>query len=147
MDRYSPSTGLRPSPLSVNNHRSESKLYVFEALPPLRPLILAIQLLNRRTPFGHVILDQVARFPQYYLNVTQKSVKSHRGQGPVEIILEFKCGLNTELPKLQQKKGKLRAYEMTSVLTVTSDNTFVDYRRIPCVHSRGVAVDWILMLV
>ena len=53
----------------------------------------------------------------------------------MKVILEIKCGLAAELPKPQQNKGKFRAYEMTSVLTVTSDNTFVDYRRIPCVHS------------
>lgn len=71
----------------------------------------------------------------------EKSIKSHRGQGPVEVILEIKCGLSTELSKPQQKKGKFRAYEMTSVLTVTSDNTFVDYRRISCVRPRGPPVD------
>ncbi|KAF9652905.1 P-loop containing nucleoside triphosphate hydrolase protein, partial [Thelephora ganbajun] len=92
---------------------------------------LECTLLNRRTPFGHMILDQVARFPQYHLQVTQKSVKSYRGQGPVEVTLEIRCELGVELPKPLQKKGKGRTYEMTSVLTVTSDNTFVDYRRIP----------------
>lgn len=55
----------------------------------------------------------------------------------MEITLEIQCGLGVELPKPQQKKGKGRMYEMTSVVTVTSDNTFVDYRRIPYVHSGG----------
>jgi len=54
----------------------------------------------------------------------------------VEVTLEIQCGLGAELPKLLQKKTKGRTYEMTSVLTVTSDNTFVDYRRIPYVHSK-----------
>jgi len=57
----------------------------------------------------------------------------------VEVTLEVRCGLGVELPKLQQKKVKGRTYEMTSVITVTSDNAFVDYRRIPYVHSQGVA--------
>lgn len=139
--RSSPSMGLHPSPPFANNHQSESNLYVFELLPSPQSLTAAIQLLNRRTPFGHIILDQVARFPQYHLQVTQKSVKSHWGQGPVEITLEIKCGLAVELPKLQQKKGKGRTYEMTSVVSVTSDNIFVDYRRIPYVHSQGVVFD------
>lgn len=52
----------------------------------------------------------------------------------MEVTLEIQCGLGVELPKPQQKKGKGRTYEMTSVITVTSDNTFVDYRRIPYVH-------------
>ena len=56
----------------------------------------------------------------------------------MEITLEVQCGLGAELVKLQQKKGKGRTYEMTSVLTVTSDNTFVDYRRIPCVYLQGM---------
>jgi ATP-dependent DNA helicase HFM1/MER3 len=63
----------------------------------------------------------------------------------VEVVLEIKCGLSVELQKPQQKKGKLRAYEMTSILTVTSDNTFVDYRRIPWVPSRGLALTQTLM--
>jgi len=136
--------GLRPSPPSANNHRSGSKLYVFGNLPLPRFLTPGAQLLNRRTPFGHVILDQVAKFPQYHLQVAQKSVKSHQGQGPVEVTLEIQCGLDAELPKPQQKKGKGRMYEMTSVLTVTSDNTFVDYRRIPYVHLQGVAFAQVL---
>lgn len=55
----------------------------------------------------------------------------------MEVTLEVRCGLGAELPKLQQKKVKGRMYEMTSVITVTSDNAFVDYRRIPYVHSGG----------
>jgi ATP-dependent DNA helicase HFM1/MER3 len=53
----------------------------------------------------------------------------------VEITLEIQCGLTVELAKPQQKKGKGRASEMTSIVTVTSDNTFVDYRRIPYARS------------
>ena len=55
----------------------------------------------------------------------------------MEVTLEIQCGLSVDLVKPQQKKGKGRTYEMTSVLTVTSDDTFVDYRRIPYVHSQG----------
>lgn len=58
----------------------------------------------------------------------------------MEVTLEIQCGLGAELVKLQQKKGKARTYEMTSVLTVTSDNAFVDYRRIPCVHPQAITV-------
>ena len=56
----------------------------------------------------------------------------------MQVTLEIQCGLGVEQAKPQQKKGKGRMYEMTSVLTVTSDNTFVDYRRIPYVYSQGV---------
>lgn len=63
----------------------------------------------------------------------------------MEVTLEIRCGLGAGLVKLQQKKGKGRTYEMTSVVTVTSDNTFVDYRRIPCVDPQEATFGEVLI--
>jgi ATP-dependent DNA helicase HFM1/MER3 len=88
-------------------------------------------LLNRRSPFGYDILECLRQFPQYKLNFVPTSVESRKGKGPVEVDLDIECGLVQELVKSNLKKGKGRMTEMTSVLTVNSDNEYIDYRRIP----------------
>lgn len=55
-------------------------------------------------------------------------------QEPVEVELSIECSLiaDSSVPGVsKQKKQKGRSFNMTTVLTVTSDLEFVDYRRIP----------------
>jgi ATP-dependent DNA helicase HFM1/MER3 len=92
--------------------------------------MLRKKLFNRRPPFGYDILECLRQFPQYKLNFIPTSVESRKGKGPVEVDLDIECGLMQELAK-SNKKGRGRMVEMTSVLTMTSDNEYIDYRRIP----------------
>jgi ATP-dependent DNA helicase HFM1/MER3 len=89
--------------------------------------------LNRRPPFGHEIIDCVNEFPEYFLKVTELKVKSNGGLDPVEVNFSVACGLATEPSKPKPKKQKGRNYNMTDVLTLTSDLEFIDFRRISCV--------------
>ncbi|KAL1762083.1 P-loop containing nucleoside triphosphate hydrolase protein [Schizophyllum commune] len=89
-------------------------------------------LLNRRPPFGHEVLAFVHEMPQYSLNI--KELQVHPGGGDraaaVEVLVE--CGV-IEPPQSgsSNKKTKLKGGTFTSVLTMTSDDDFVDFRRIP----------------
>ncbi|KAE9393645.1 P-loop containing nucleoside triphosphate hydrolase protein [Gymnopus androsaceus JB14] len=65
-------------------------------------------LLNRKPPFVH----------------------SDGGRTPVDVELSIECGLAEETGPTKAKKQKSRFTHMTSVLTLTSDNVFVDFRRI-----------------
>lgn len=89
------------------------------------------QLLNRRMPFGHEVLECLRQFPVYQLTIKATSVNSDKGRGPVEVDVDVECGLSEPLGSSIQKKTKGRHIDYTSVLTLTSDNEFVDYRRIP----------------
>ncbi|KAF7986542.1 hypothetical protein HWV62_26264 [Athelia sp. TMB] len=91
-------------------------------------------LLNRRPPFGQELLISAKDLPQYCLKVTEIQVMpSMDGIRPVEVELAIECSLvansSTGTTKLKKQKG--RNHSMTTVLTVTSDLEFVDYRRIP----------------
>ncbi|KAF9265706.1 P-loop containing nucleoside triphosphate hydrolase protein, partial [Marasmius fiardii PR-910] len=91
-------------------------------------------LLNRRPPFGLQLLAAVKEFPLYSLKVVEKELYSGGGKKPVEVILGISCGL-LEAPGDASSKVKktkpTRFANMTVVLTLTSDNQFIDFRRIP----------------
>ncbi|KAJ4493398.1 hypothetical protein C8R41DRAFT_764528 [Lentinula lateritia] len=89
-------------------------------------------LLNRRPPFGLEMLASAQEFPVYTLRVEEIRVHSDGGRTPVDIELSVECGLLQEVGPSKSKKQKpSRFSHMTSVLTLTSDNQFVDFRRIP----------------
>ncbi|KAH7879983.1 Sec63 Brl domain-containing protein [Lentinula edodes] len=89
-------------------------------------------LLNRRPPFGLEMLASAQEFPVYTLRVEEIRVHSDGGRTPVDIELSVECGLLQEIGPSKSKKQKpSRFSHMTSVLTLTSDNQFVDFRRIP----------------
>lgn len=79
------------------------------------------------------MLEYLRQFPVYQLTIKATSVNSDQGKGPVEVDVDIECGLAEPLAKSTQKKTKGRVVDYTSVLTLTSDNEFVDYRRIPWV--------------
>ncbi|KAJ6618834.1 Sec63 Brl domain-containing protein [Mycena sp. CBHHK59/15] len=88
-------------------------------------------LLNRRPPYGHEVLASVNELPQYTLAITEVEVSSNGGKDPVEVELSIKCGLLVEplsVPKAKKQKGR---YQMTAILTLTSDMEMIDFRRIP----------------
>jgi hypothetical protein len=92
-------------------------------------------LLNRKPPFGTDVISMAKSLPRYSLSVTERSISSGEF-GSVEVKLSIQCGLLEEV----DRKGKRKALgrDITYVLTLTSDLTFVDFRRIPyaCLFSR-----------
>ncbi|KAF8823771.1 hypothetical protein HHX47_DHR9000111 [Lentinula edodes] len=78
------------------------------------------------------MLASAQEFPVYTLRVEEIRVHSDGGRTPVDIELSVECGLLQEIGPSKSKKQKpSRFSHMTSVLTLTSDNQFVDFRRIP----------------
>jgi ATP-dependent DNA helicase HFM1/MER3 len=93
-----------------------------------------LQLLNRRSPFGFEVLAAAQELPKYALSITEVDVTSlPGGHKPVEVELSVDCSLATDqsFSACKAKKQKGRASNMTTVLTLTSDLDFIDFRRIP----------------
>lgn len=76
------------------------------------------------------MLAAAREFPSYTLKITELKVHSDGGRTPVDVELSIECGLAEETGPTKAKKQKSRFTHMTSVLTLTSDNVFVDFRRI-----------------
>lgn len=94
------------------------------------------QVLNRRPPFGQELLISAKELPQYFLKVSETQLTpSVDGTEPLQVELSIDCSLlpNSSIGTTKLKKQKGRNYSMTTVLTVTSDLEFIDYRRIPSV--------------
>ncbi|KAJ3970368.1 hypothetical protein EV361DRAFT_802192 [Lentinula raphanica] len=88
-------------------------------------------LLNRNPPFGLDMLAAAREFPQYTLKIDEIRTHSDQGRTPVDVELSIECGLVQEAGPTKPKKQKITRFShMTSVLTLTSDNQFVDFRRI-----------------
>ena len=97
------------------------------------PLLMRLQLLNRRPPFGYSVLASVAEFPLYSLSVKETDNFSD-GTNPVQVHLLVECGLVDEIsPSIKPKKQSRHAMSITVVLTLTSDMEMIDFRRIPSV--------------
>ncbi len=89
-------------------------------------------MLNRRPPFGLEVLASAFDIPQYALEVQELEVTSDGGRNPVEISLRIECTLVEEKHAVvKTKKPRSRNFDRTSVLTLTSDMDFIDFRRIP----------------
>ncbi|KAF8447766.1 P-loop containing nucleoside triphosphate hydrolase protein [Boletus edulis BED1] len=89
------------------------------------------ELLNRRPPFGSEVLAAANEFPRYLLDIKElRSIRS-KGNSPVEVEFVVQCGLTfgDSVPQ-RVKKSKWGKTEMTTLLIVTSDMFFVDFRRI-----------------
>jgi ATP-dependent DNA helicase HFM1/MER3 len=94
-----------------------------------------LQLLNRRPPFGLEVLASARELPEYSLSITEVEVTSSLGgQKPVEVELSVECSLmadHSTAGASKAKKQQGRGSNMTTVLTLTSDLDFIDFRRIP----------------
>ena len=80
------------------------------------------------------MLASARELPEYSLNVTEVDVTSSAGSHkPVEVGLSVDCSLvaDQSAGTSKAKKQKGRASNMTTVLTLTSDLDFIDFRRIP----------------
>ena len=79
------------------------------------------------------MLSSLKEYPQYHLNITENEVQSDGGKNPVQIALSVACAVVEDEESLvrKTKKQKGRSFQMTAVLTLTSDNDLIDLRRIP----------------
>ncbi|KAF7778611.1 hypothetical protein Agabi119p4_2956 [Agaricus bisporus var. burnettii] len=91
--------------------------------PPARIEIL----LNRKSPFGHVVLDSLAELPKYRIKVSQTSVMTDNGKNPVRIKFSIECEL---VSSASAKVKKFRYHDVTAILSLTSDYDLIDFRRI-----------------
>ncbi|KAH9483965.1 ATP-dependent DNA helicase MER3 [Psilocybe cubensis] len=110
---------------------AENGITSFEKLRRQDPLRIET-LLNRRAPFGMEVLRSLAEFPQYIVTIKEISVESDGGKSPVQVDLQIRCGLAEDKDsgfKIRKQRG--RSFNMTSILTLTSDMDLVDLRRIP----------------
>ncbi|KAG7448168.1 P-loop containing nucleoside triphosphate hydrolase protein [Guyanagaster necrorhizus] len=89
-------------------------------------------LLNRRPPFGLEMLASAREFPSYMLKITEIEVRTSDAEKPVEVDLSIECGLTDDsfTSQAKSKKQKGRVYNMTSIITLTSDMELIDFRRI-----------------
>ncbi|KAG8974345.1 Sec63, partial [Tulasnella sp. 427] len=88
-----------------------------------------LELLNRKPPFGHNILEEVSALPKYRLTINEEALAHSGGTEPVVASLKIEVGLDGPLTTPRGKKAPILGF--ASVLTVTSDMEFIDYRRIP----------------
>ncbi|KAF4576318.1 Sec63 [Pleurotus pulmonarius] len=89
-------------------------------------------LLNRRPPFGLDLMNSLKSFPQYFIKLKETDTTTYGGQSQVEkVSMLIECGLKAEWVKPKSGRHKANGASMTSILTVTSDLEFIDYRRIP----------------
>ncbi|KIK97520.1 hypothetical protein PAXRUDRAFT_10143 [Paxillus rubicundulus Ve08.2h10] len=88
------------------------------------------QLLNRRSPFGFDVLAAANEFPRYFLKLKEMGSTHSDGKSPVEVEISVECGLifDDSAPR-RVKKSKWGRTEMTTLLILTSDLAFVDFRR------------------
>ncbi|KAF8844441.1 P-loop containing nucleoside triphosphate hydrolase protein [Paxillus ammoniavirescens] len=88
------------------------------------------ELLNRRSPFGFDVLAAANEFPRYFLKVKEIGSIPSDGKSPVEVEISVECGLILDGSAPQRvKKSKWGRTEMTTLLIITSDLVFVDFRR------------------
>jgi ATP-dependent DNA helicase HFM1/MER3 len=124
-------TLLKQSPLRIETVRTIPGKFF------LSPADYGIQLLNRRSPFGFEVLASAQELPKYLLSVTEVDLTpSPEGHKPVEVELLVECSLVMDQSSggpSKPKKQQGRASNMTTVLTLTSDLDFIDFRRIPYV--------------
>ncbi|KAH9901512.1 P-loop containing nucleoside triphosphate hydrolase protein [Cubamyces lactineus] len=107
---------------------AEHKVTTFAALRKMDPTHIE-NLLNRKSPFGQELLTTVNQLPQYTITITESDMSTQ--DDGVEVTLSMECGLfrDTKPPRTKKAK-KQKRWDMTLVLTLTSDNTFIDFRRI-----------------
>ncbi|KAI0636677.1 P-loop containing nucleoside triphosphate hydrolase protein [Trametes polyzona] len=107
---------------------AEHNITTFAALRRMDPGLIEMYL-NRKPPFGHDLIASVNQLPQYSVQISEIDV-TPRKDG-VEVELTIDCSLAQNVKTVKNKKSKkFRRWEMTMVLTLTSDNTFIDFRRI-----------------
>ncbi|OJA17319.1 hypothetical protein AZE42_04133 [Rhizopogon vesiculosus] len=81
------------------------------------------------SPFGFEVLAAANELPKYFLALKDVKVSPSDGSSPVDIELSIECGIiwDNRASKASKKRSSAG---MTTLLTITSDFVFVDFRRI-----------------
>ncbi|KLO07339.1 P-loop containing nucleoside triphosphate hydrolase protein [Schizopora paradoxa] len=109
---------------------AEAGITTLQALKSQEPIRIEV-LLNRRPPFGHEILAFVNDLPQYDVSIVENGVRTFGGKRPVEVDLDITCSIlaTSNAKGSRNTKQKSRSSGMASILTLTSDLDFIDFRR------------------
>jgi len=86
--------------------------------------------LNRRSPFGFEVLAAANELPRYLLSLKEVKVSPSDGKSPVDVELSVDCGILWD-NRVSKGAKKRTSADMTTLLTITSDFMFIDFRRIP----------------
>ncbi|KIY42928.1 P-loop containing nucleoside triphosphate hydrolase protein [Fistulina hepatica ATCC 64428] len=106
---------------------AEHGINSLQSLRKQNPLRIEL-LLNRKPPFGHEIIASLNEMPQYALKLKEIEVTASDGKKPVQVELNIECGLL--VPRTKSNNKSPRSFDMTAILTLTSDMDFIDFRRI-----------------
>ncbi|GJJ12341.1 hypothetical protein Clacol_006582 [Clathrus columnatus] len=110
---------------------TQNNIKTLAALRKVTPSQLEL-LLNRRPPFGDQVLSTVSELPQYCLSVLDSFVQSSGKNKPIVVELTIECKLSEDTNKTRKNtKHRFASLGMTSILTLTNELAFVDFRRIP----------------
>ncbi|KAH6918431.1 Sec63 Brl domain-containing protein [Coprinopsis sp. MPI-PUGE-AT-0042] len=115
---------------------AENGITSLEKLREQSPLRLEA-LLNRRPGFGHEVLGLVNAIPRYEVQINVVEVRTDGGKSDVQAELAIECRASLGDALRTSKKTKPRSFDMTSILTVSSDMDFVDFRRIQTKSLKG----------
>jgi len=74
---------------------------------------------------------EVKSLPHYSLQLSEESISSSDGVKPVIVTLSVEAGLTAPLLQQKEKKTRYSSLGFASILTLTSDQDFVDFRLIP----------------
>ena len=89
----------------------------------------SVQLLNRRLPFGLEVLQGAKEIPEFRLRVVDDLVETFGGKEDLTCTITIECSATAEF-STQKRRKQRTALGFTNVLTLTSDERFVDFRRI-----------------
>ncbi|QRV87986.1 DEAD/DEAH box helicase [Ceratobasidium sp. AG-Ba] len=86
-------------------------------------------LLNRRSPYGSELISAARSLPKYSISVAEKSITANRTAGGMDVNLSITISakLSQGKPNRFSKNFDARS---SSILTILSDNQYVDFRRI-----------------
>lgn len=85
-------------------------------------------ILNRNPPFGRKLVNQARSFPQFTLEIIAEEPEEVLPQS-VRVHLKISVGLAVVSPPPVVKKGFTKY--LASVLLLTSDGKWIEYRRMP----------------
>ncbi|EAU88744.2 ATP-dependent DNA helicase MER3 [Coprinopsis cinerea okayama7 len=108
---------------------AENGITTLDKLRAQNPIRLEA-LLNRKPGFGHEILGLVNALPRYEVKLKEIALQAD-GKSDVEVELAVECQLlNGDTFATGSKKSKNRGFNMTAILTISSDMELLDFRRI-----------------
>lgn len=79
------------------------------------------------------MITAASDLPDYVVRINEDNVQLNGGRDAVVVKLTVSVSLRHMTSPSESRSRKSKSLGMTSFLAVTSDNCFIDFRRIPCV--------------